>query len=75
MPEQKHWDAMAALHRAAGTRFIIGVPLHNNKETLVKAMIAKAKETLGDALMGIDLGNEPMYWPCPGMVRAPFFWI
>ena len=61
---------MKQLHEAKGTKFIIGVPLHDNNEALVKAIIKKAKAALGDALLGIELGNEPMYWPCPGVVSA-----
>jgi hypothetical protein len=61
---------MKQLHEAKGTKFIIGVPLHDNNEVLVKAIIKKAKTELGDALLGIELGNEPMYWPCPGVVSG-----
>ena len=68
-PAEAEWAGMAALAKSsAKSRFIIGVPLGNNKPDVVKGMITKSHRSLGDALLGIELGNEPIYWRCPGLV-------
>jgi hypothetical protein len=61
---------MAALAQSsAQTRFIVGVPLGSHNPRLVQEIIHKAEgRLLGGALLGVELGNEPMYWDCPGMV-------
>jgi len=70
MPHDDAWSAMTALHKEAGIRFIVGVPLYKNKLQLAAAMMRKAQAALPrDALAGIELGNEPNYWPCTGTVR------
>jgi hypothetical protein len=62
---------MAALAQSsAQTRFIVGVPLGNNKPDVVKGMISRSEGRLGSALIGIELGNEPIYWRCPGLVSS-----
>uniref|UniRef100_A0A383WPH3 Glycoside hydrolase family 79 protein n=1 Tax=Tetradesmus obliquus TaxID=3088 RepID=A0A383WPH3_TETOB len=67
MPSDASWAAMATLHQAIGLRFIIGLPLNNNNEQLMAAMIRKARQVLpAAAIAGFELGNEPMYWEvCP----------
>jgi hypothetical protein len=76
MPSDAAWAAMATLHRDVGLRFIIGLPLNNNNEQLMAAMIRKAWQVLpAAAIAGFELGNEPMYWEvCPdvniGAVRC-----
>jgi hypothetical protein len=62
VPEAKQWDAMAALHKAAGTRYIIGLPLFGNRPQLVARIMAAAHKKLGAALVGFELSNEPQYW-------------
>lgn len=53
-------------------RFIIGVPLNRNNPGFIHAMIETAKQHLPDeAIIGFELGNEPTYWDCPGLV-SPF---
>lgn len=60
---------MAALHAASGARFIIGLPLNGNNASLQREMIDAAQRALPqDAIMGYELGNEPTYWDCPGLV-------
>jgi hypothetical protein len=58
---------MATLHREIDLRFIIGLPLNNNNELLMAAMVRKARQVLpAAAIAGFELGNEPMYWEvCP----------
>jgi hypothetical protein len=67
MPIEASWEAMATLHRNIGLRFIIGLPLNNNNEQLMAAMIRKARQVLpAAAIAGFELGNEPMCWEvCP----------
>jgi hypothetical protein len=67
MPNDASWAAMATLHREIGLRFIIGLPLNNNNEQLMAAMVRKARQVLpAAAIAGFELGNEPMYWEvCP----------
>ena len=73
VPGEAEWTAMAALARSsAQTRFLVGVPLGSHNPRLVQHITNKAKRSLGGALLGIELGNEPMYWDCPGMVGAPW---
>lgn len=60
---------MAKLHKETGMKFIIGVPLNGNRPEFVFAMVAKARDFLPEAaILGFELGNEPAYWDCPGMV-------
>lgn len=71
VPGRASWDAMAQLHKHAGTRFIIGLPLAGGNVTLMRAMMAMAWRRLPPAaLAGFELGNEPSYWECTGAVRA-----
>ncbi|WIA36716.1 hypothetical protein OEZ86_007990 [Tetradesmus obliquus] len=67
MPSDASWAAMATLHQSIGLRFIVGLPLNNNNEQLMAAMIKKARAVLpAAAIAGFELGNEPMYWEvCP----------
>jgi hypothetical protein len=67
MPNEASWAAMSTLHRELGLRFIIGLPLNNNNEQLMAAMVRKARQVLpAAAIAGFELGNEPMYWEvCP----------
>jgi hypothetical protein len=67
MPSEASWTAMATLHHEIGLRFIIGLPLNNNNEQLMAAMVRKARQVLpAAAIAGFELGNEPMYWEvCP----------
>jgi hypothetical protein len=31
------------------------------------AFMATARQHLGSAILGFELGNEPQYWKCPGL--------
>lgn len=60
---------MAKLHKDIGMKFIIGLPLNGNNMSLIQGMMAKARDFLPkQAIVAFELGNEPNYWQCPGLV-------
>ena len=66
-PSDAQWKALQYLHREAGTRFIIGIPLAHKNKTLVDNFTKAAHAWLPrKALVGLELGNEPSYWACTG---------
>lgn len=64
VPGKDVWDTLAALHKATGCRYLIGLPLWTaNAIEVGKGMMEIATATLGNALVGFELGNEPEFWP------------
>jgi hypothetical protein len=59
LPSKEEFDGLAALGRAANLRFIIGLPLERGGVDMAKAIMKRAKDSLGDRIVGFGLGNEP----------------
>jgi len=59
IPADDVWTSLRDIAKAANLRFIIGLPLEGGDTQLAKGMMDKAKEYLGGAVVGYELGNEP----------------
>ena len=67
LPTDAQWKALRFLHDRAGTRFIIGIPLARKNKALVDGFLKAARAWLPrEAILGVELGNEPNYWACTG---------
>lgn len=59
VPPVETWQALAALKASAGMRFVIGLPLEKADVDLARRIMDTARQYLGDAIVGFELGNEP----------------
>ena len=67
------FDTLAAVHAAAGTRFILGLDLAMNDPGNAATFIQAARSELPDgAFIAFEAGNEPDFYPKNG--RRPLDW-
>jgi hypothetical protein len=58
----KEYERLATLAKASGWKVIIGVNLKHKDAARAADEVAAAKKALGDALLAVEVGNEPNYY-------------
>lgn len=70
----KELERLATLAKASGWKVILGVNLKHKDPARAADEVAAAKRVLGDALVAIEVGNEPNYYykEVPGYTPAQY---
>jgi hypothetical protein len=66
----RSYDRLAELKDKGGFKFIATVNLANRKAEIAIEQTKRLRETLGDALLSIEIGNEPGYY----INQIPGYW-